>query len=206
VIVATQMLESMIENPVPTRAETSDVANAVIDGADAVMLSGETSVGAHPLTVVETMARIITSTEEHGLSRIPKLGTSPRTQGGAMTLAASNIAEFVEARYVCIFSASGDSAKRMSRLRHDVPIISFTDLPATRARNALVWGVETFLVSHGETTDDLMVIVDEVLLGKGLAEPGDRVVVTAGAPPGSSGSTNNVRVHIVGSGASETLG
>ena len=121
VIVATQMLESMIENPVPTRAETSDVANAVLDGADAVMLSGETSVGAHPIAVVETMARIIESTEEHGLSRIPPFGTKPRTQTGAMTLAAASIAEFVEAKYVCVVSQSGDSARRMSRLQRSDP-------------------------------------------------------------------------------------
>jgi pyruvate kinase len=198
VIVATQMLESMIENPVPTRAETSDVANAVLDGADAVMLSGETSVGAHPVTVVETMARIIASTEDHGLARIPALGTKPHTQGGAMTLAAANIAEFVGARYVCVFSQSGDSARRMSRLRHAVPIVAFTDLPETRSRSALYWGVETFLVARARTTDDLMGTVDEVLLATGRAELGDVVVVTAGAPPGLAGSTNNVRVHTIG--------
>ena len=198
VIVTTQMLESMIENPVPTRAETSDVANAVLDGADAVMLSSETSVGAHPVTVVETMARIIASTEDHGLARIPALGTKPHTQGGAMTLAAVNIAEFVGARYVCVFSQSGDSARRMSRLRHAVPIIAFTDLPDTRSRSALYWGVETFLVARALTTDDLMRTVDEVLLATGRAEFGDVVVVTAGAPPGLAGSTNNVRVHTIG--------
>ena len=198
VIVATQMLESMIENPVPTRAETSDVANAVLDGADAVMLSGETSVGADPVTVVETMARIIASTEDHGLARIPALGTKPHTQGGAMTLAAVNIAEFVGARYVCVFSQSGDSARRMSRLRHAVPIMAFTDLPDTRARSALYWGVETFLVARALTTDDLMRTVDEVLLANGRAVLGDVVVVTAGAPPGLAGSTNNVRVHTIG--------
>ncbi|MFH8250093.1 pyruvate kinase [Microbacterium sp. B2969] len=205
VIVATQMLESMIENPVPTRAETSDVANAVLDGADAVMLSGETSVGAHPVTVVETMARIIASSEEHGLERIPPLGTKPRTQGGAMTLAARSIADFVEAAYVCVFSQSGDSARRMSRLRDRVPILAFTDLPSTRSRNALLWGVETFLVERGATTDELMTILDDALLGSGLAHRGDRVVVTAGAPPGIAGSTNNVRVHTVGTGGSEVL-
>ncbi|MET0296953.1 MAG: pyruvate kinase [Microbacterium sp.] len=205
VIVATQMLESMIENPVPTRAETSDVANAVIDGADAVMLSGETSVGKYPVVVVETMARIVASTEEHGLARIPALGTKPRTQTGALTLAAASIAEFVDASYVCVFSQSGDSARRMSRLRHRVPIVSFTDLPGTRSRNALIWGVQTYLVPRGETTDELMTIIDDVLLGNGLAEVGDRVVMTAGAPPGIAGSTNNVRMHIVGTGASETL-
>ena len=203
VIVATQMLESMIENPVPTRAETSDVANAVLDGADAVMLSGETSVGAHPIAVVETMARIIESTEEHGLGRIPPLGTKPRTQTGAMTLAAASIAEFVEAKYVCVVSQSGDSARRMSRLRHRIPILSFTDQATTRSRNAYLWGVETFLVPRARTTDELMALLDDTLVRSGRAEPGDRVVVTAGAPPGSAGSTNNVRVHIIGAAAGE---
>ena len=203
VIVATQMLESMIENPVPTRAETSDVANAVLDGADAVMLSGETSVGAHPIAVVETMARIIESTEEHGLGRIPPLGTKPRTQTGAMTLAAASIAEFVEAKYVCVVSQSGDSARRMSRLRHRIPVLSFTDQATTRSRNAYLWGVETFLVPRARTTDELMALLDDTLVRSGRAEPGDRVVVTAGAPPGSAGSTNNVRVHIIGAAAGE---
>ena len=123
VIVATQMLESMIDNPVPTRAETSDVANAVLDGADAVMLSGETSVGKYPVVVVETMARIIDSTEEHGLERIRRCTTKPRTQGGAITLAALEVAEFVEAKYLCIFTESGDTARRMSRLRPRIPMI-----------------------------------------------------------------------------------
>ncbi|MEZ3161268.1 pyruvate kinase [Microbacterium sp. BWT-B31] len=203
VIVATQMLESMIESPVPTRAEASDVANAVLDGADAVMLSGETAVGAHPVAVVETMARIVHTTEEHGLERIPPLGTKPHTQGGALTLAARSIADFVDAKYVCVFSQSGDSARRMSRLRDRVPILSFTDLPATRSRNAVLWGVETFLVRRGATTDELMTILDEVLLATGLAQKADRVVVTAGAPPGIPGSTNNVRVHVVGAGGRE---
>lgn len=198
VIVATQMLESMIENPVPTRAETSDVANAVLDGADAVMLSGETGVGAHPVTVIETMARIIASTEENGLERIPPLGTRPRTQGGAMTLAAVTIADVVQARYLCVFSQSGDSSRRMSRLRHRLPILAFTDLPSTRSRMALTWGVETFLVPREATTDALMRTIDDTLLASGHADVGDLVVVTAGAPPGIAGSTNNVRVHRVG--------
>ena len=203
VIVATQMLESMIVNPVPTRAETSDVANAVLDGADAVMLSGETSVGAHPIAVVETMARIIESTEEHGIHRIPPLGTKPRTQTGAMTLAAASIADFVDAKYVCVVSQSGDSARRMSRLRHPIPILSFTDQATTRSRNAYLWGVETFLVPRVRTTDELMALLDDTLLRTGRAEIGDRVVVTAGAPPGSAGSTNNVRVHVIGGAAGE---
>ncbi len=202
VIVATQMLESMIENPVPTRAETSDVANAVLDGADAVMLSGETSVGAHPIAVVETMARIIESTEEHGLGRIPPLGTKPRTQTGAMTLAAASIAEFVEAKYVCVVSQSGDSARRMSRLRHRIPILSFTDQATTRSRNAFLWGVETFLVPRARTTDELMALLDDTLVRSGRAEP---VIASSSrrGSSGSAGSTNNVRVHIIGAAAGE---
>ncbi|MFT4136104.1 pyruvate kinase [Microbacterium sp.] len=198
VIVATQMLESMIVNPVPTRAETSDVANAVVDGADAVMLSGETSVGAHPVLVVETMSRIIESTEEHGLERIPPLGTKPRTQGGALTLVALEIADFVDAKYLCVFSHSGDSARRLSRLRPARPILAFSDAPRTRSQLALVWGVQPHQVRRAVSTDELMVVLDETLLASGLARAGDRVVVIAGAPPGYFGSTNNVRIHTVG--------
>ena len=198
VIVATQMLESMTFNPVPTRAETSDVANAILDGADAVMLSGEVSVGKYPVETVATMARIVTSTEEQGLERIAALGTKPRTQAGALTLAAVKIADFVDARYLCVFTQSGDSASRMSRLRHSAPILAFTDLPETRQRLALTWGVETFLVKRAHTTDDLMKTVDDTLLEAGRVELDDRVVVTAGAPPGISGSSNNVRMHTIG--------
>ncbi|WP_434812110.1 pyruvate kinase [Microbacterium sp. bgisy189] len=198
VIVATQMLESMTVNPVPTRAETSDVANAVLDGADAVMLSGETSVGAYPVVAVETMARIVASTEEHGIDRIPPLGTTPHTQAGALTFAAAAIGEFVQARYVCVFSQSGDSARRMARLRLPLPILAFTDSPDTRQRSAVFWGVETFLVPRARNTDEIMRIIDDVLLADGRAAKGDKVVVTAGAPPGIAGSTNNVRVHTVG--------
>ncbi|MBC7725645.1 MAG: pyruvate kinase [Burkholderiaceae bacterium] len=198
VIVATQMLESMISSPIPTRAETSDVANAVLDGADAVMLSGETSVGEYPVITVQTMARIITSTEEHGLERIPELGTKPRTLGGALTLAAAEVADFVDARYLCVFTESGDSVRRMSRLRHRVPIYAFTPEPGIRSRLAWVWGVETFLVPRVTHTDELMGQVDDVLLGNHRADVGDRVIVIAGSPPGISGSTNDVRVHRVG--------
>ena len=198
VIVATQMLESMISSPVPTRAETSDVANAILDGADAVMLSGETSVGEYPVITVQTMARIVESTEEHGLERIPELGTKPRTQGGAITLAAAEVADFVDARYVCVFTESGDSARRMSRLRFRVPMKAFTPDPAIRRRMSLIWGIESFVVERVTHTDAMYRQVDEVLLGEGLAEVGDKVVVISGSPPGISGSTNDLRVHIIG--------
>jgi len=198
VIVATQMLESMISSPVPTRAETSDVANAVLDGADAVMLSGETSVGEYPVITVQTMARIVESTEEHGLERIPELGTKPRTQGGAITLAAAEVADFVDAKYVCVFTESGDSARRMSRLRFKIPMKAFTPEPAIRRRMALTWGIESFLVPRVTHTDAMYLQVDEILIGQGLAEVGDVVVVISGSPPGISGSTNDLRVHRVG--------
>ncbi|MGN6444884.1 pyruvate kinase [Amnibacterium sp.] len=198
VIVATQMLESMISSPVPTRAETSDVANAVLDGADAVMLSGETSVGEYPVVTVSTMARIVTSTEDHGLERIKPLGTKPRTQGGAITLAAAEVADFVDARYLCVFTESGDSVRRMVRLRSKIPVLAFTPEPGIRSRLALSWGVETFLVPRVTTTDELMHQVDDVLLGIDRLQRGEKVVVIAGSPPGIPGSTNDMRVHVMG--------
>ncbi|MFB8190560.1 pyruvate kinase [Microbacterium sp. NPDC055988] len=198
VIVATQMLESMISSPVPTRAETSDVANAVLDGADAVMLSGETSVGDYPVVVVETMARIIASTEEHGLERIAPLTSKPRTQGGAITLAALEVAEFVDAKFLCVFTQSGDSARRLSRLRSRIPMIAFTPEPDIRRRMALTWGIRSTLVDMVQHTDLMYHQVDEYLLGNKLAEEGDKVVVISGSPPGIIGSTNDLRVHKVG--------
>ncbi|MEI3843454.1 MULTISPECIES: pyruvate kinase [Microbacterium] len=198
VIVATQMLESMISSPVPTRAETSDVANAVLDGADAVMLSGETSVGEYPVVVVETMARIIESTEEHGLERILPLTNKPHTQGGIITLAGEEVAEFVGAKYICVFTQSGDSARRMSRLRSRIPMLAFTPEPSIRRRLAITWGIRSVLVDVVEHTDMMFHQVDEYLLGQGLAAEGDKVVVISGSPPGIIGSTNDIRVHKVG--------
>jgi len=198
VIVATQMLESMIENPVPTRAETSDVANAILDGADAVMLSGETSVGAYPVITVQTMARIVDSTEERGLERIPPLGTKPRTQGGAITLAAAEVADFVDARYVCVFTESGDSARRMARLRFRIPMLAFTPHPAIERRMSLIWGIQSHVVERVEDTDAMVHQVDEFLTASDLVERGDPVVVISGTPPGRAGSTNDLRVHRVG--------
>ncbi|KQM25144.1 MULTISPECIES: pyruvate kinase [Frigoribacterium] len=198
VIVATQMLESMISSPIPTRAETSDVANAVLDGTDAVMLSGETSVGEYPVITVQTMARIVASTEEHGLERIPPLGTRPRTQGGAITLAAADVADFVQAKFLCVFTESGDSVRRMSRLRHSIPILAFTPNEAIRRRMAISWGVQSYLVETVTHTDAMFAQVDDILLGNDLAESGDKVIVIAGSPPGIAGSTNDLRVHRVG--------
>jgi pyruvate kinase len=205
VIVATQMLESMISSPVPTRAETSDVANAVLDGADAVMLSGETSVGEYPVITVATMARIVASTEDHGLERIPPLGTKPRTQGGAITLAAAEVADFVDAKYVCVFTETGDAARRMSRLRFRIPMKAFTPNANIQRRMSLFWGIESFIVERVKHTDAMYKQVDEILMGAGLAEVGDKVVVISGSPPGIPGSTNDLRVHIIGDAKNATV-
>ncbi|NKX56015.1 pyruvate kinase [Arthrobacter mobilis] len=198
VIVATQVLESMIENPRPTRAEASDCANAVLDGADAVMLSGETSIGAYPLETVETMARIIESTEQHGLERVPPLGSRPHTRGGAITRAAVEIADQLDARYICTFTQSGDSARRLSRLRPVRPMFAFTPLASTRNFMALIWGIQPILVDFASHTDQMTAQVDKVLFDAGLVEIDDLVVIAAGSPPGVVGSTNMVKVHRVG--------
>jgi pyruvate kinase len=201
VIVATQMLESMIHASIPTRAETSDVANAVLDGADALMLSGETSVGEFPVETVATMAKIIQSTEENGLDRIPALGTKPHTHAGAVSLAAMEIAELLGSKFVCVFTESGDSLKRISRLRSAVPVLTFTPNEEVAHRLSLVWGSQTFLVPKVDHTDGMFDQVDTTVLKEGLCKIGDEVVVVAGTPPGVPGSTNTLRVHKVGSGA-----
>ncbi|NDC48518.1 MAG: pyruvate kinase [Micrococcales bacterium] len=198
VIVATQMLESMITASRPTRAEASDVANAVLDGADCLMLSGETSVGEFPVETVAAMASIISSTEENGLSRIPELGTKPHTRGGAVTLAAAEIAELLGSKYICVFTESGDSLKRVARLRHEIPTIAFTPSEETMRRLSMVWGSNVYLVPTVMHTDAMMLQVDEILLSEGIAEIGEEVVVVAGTPPGIPGSTNSLRVHRVG--------
>ncbi len=198
VIVATQMLDSMIENARPTRAEASDVANAVLDGADALMLSGETSVGKYPVLTVSTMAKIISTTEAGGLP-IPRLQHDPRTHGGALTIAASNVARAVGAKALVAFSQTGDTVRRLARLHCELPLLAFTPVSEVRAQLALSWGVETFHMPFVQHTDDMFRQVDQALLGLGRAEPGDYVVVVAGSPPGTPGSTNTLRVHLIGS-------
>lgn len=201
VIVATQMLDSMIDNARPTRAEASDVANAVIDGTDAVMLSGETSVGKHPTDTVRTMARIVEAAEGDILAKgLPPLTerNKPRTQGGAVARAAAEIGDFLGARFLVAFTQSGDTVRRLSRYRSPIPLLAFTPEPATRSQLSLTWGVETFLGPHVDSTDAMVDQVDELLTRYGRCEKGDVVVITAGSPPGVSGTTNLVRVHHIG--------
>ena len=199
VIVATQMLESMISAPRPTRAETSDVANAILDGADAVMLSGETSVGAYPVLTVQTMARIVANTEAHGQDQLTNIDWDPHTTSGVITKAAAEIGERVNAKFLVAFTHSGDAARRLSRLRSPIPILAFTPIEATQAALTLAWGVDTVLVPMVSHTDDMIRQVDKALTENGFISEGERVVIIAGSPPGVAGHTNMIRVRRIGS-------
>lgn len=198
VIVATQVLDSMITAPRPTRAEASDVANAVLDGADAIMLSGETSVGAFPIEAVQTMARIISTTEDNGLDQIKSMGSMPKTKGGAITWAAVEVGRLLGVQYLVSFTTSGDSARRMARLRSRIPVLAFTPEPRVRSQLALTWGIETFLGPPVKHTDEMVILVDQTLLALGRVYRGTEVVIVAGSPPGIPGSTNAMRVHRMG--------
>ncbi len=198
VIVATQMLDSMINNSSPTRAEATDCANAVLDGADALMLSGETAVGEFAIQAVQTMARIIKRTEELGLDRIRPLTKNPRTKGGAITKAAAEVGETLGAKFLVTFTQSGDSARRISRLRSPIPIIAITPDLGTYNRLALTWGVESLIISMVKHTDEMVLQADKILIDGKRAEVGETVMIVAGSPPGIPGSTNAMRVHIVG--------
>jgi len=198
VIVATQMLDSMMSNSSPTRAEATDCANAVLDGADALMLSGETAVGEFAIQAVQTMARIIERTEELGLDRIRPLTKNPRTKGGAITKAAAEVGETLGAKFLVTFTQSGDSARRISRLRSPIPIIAITPDLGTYNRLALTWGVESLTISMVKHTDEMVLQADKILIDGKRAEVGETVMIVAGSPPGIPGSTNAMRVHIVG--------
>jgi pyruvate kinase len=197
VIVATQMLESMINSSRPTRAEASDVANAVLDGADAVMLSGETSVGKHPVGAVRTMERIIDAVESADV-HVPELVRPSRSRSGAIVRAAKDVGEALEVKALATFTQTGETARRLAALHPRQPLLAFTVDARVRSQLALSWGVETFLVPSVQHTDDMVDQVDFSLLSIGRLKVGDRVVVVAGSPPNTVGSTNLIRVHEVG--------
>lgn len=197
VIVATQMLDSMIEHSRPTRAEASDVANAVMDGADAVMLSGETSVGKFPTVTVQTMARIIAAVEGESV-QAPPLTHVPKTKRGAISDAARDIGERLEAAALVAFTQSGDTVRRLARLHTPLRLLAFTPLDTTYRQLSLTWGVQCFKVPAVDTTDEMVRQVDvSVSKVPGFAV-GDRVIIVAGSPPNTSGSTNLIRVHRLG--------
>ena len=196
VIVATQMLDSMIDNSRPTRAEASDVANAVLDGTDAVMLSGETSIGVDPHNVVRTMDRIVRVAESMG--SVPPLNHIPRTKRGVISYSARDIAERLNSRALVAFTSSGETARRMARLHSHLPLLVFTPNQEVRSQLALTWGAETFLCQDVDNTDQMMRVLDESLLHLDKYKEGDMMVVVAGTPPGIAGTTNMIHVHQLG--------
>lgn len=205
VIVATQMLESMINSSRPTRAEASDVANAVLDGADALMLSGETSVGDNPVGVVETMARIIEHVEVEALEQLPKLESEDQgSTGRAVTTAAVAVGKATKSKYLIAFTETGRSVRLMARHRSSTQILAFTTDEKVQRQLAMIWGTETFHTDTVQHTDDMVATVDRHLTTNNLAKYGELVVVVAGVPPGVPGTTNGMRVHKVGTGADES--
>ena len=201
VIVATQMLESMVGSSRPTRAEASDVANAILDGTDAVMLSGETSVGRYPIESVRTMGSIVSAVEQQALDALPPLADAPHSKSEAIAASAVSVAEIVDAKFIVAFTETGSSARHVARHRSAIPLLAFTPRPEVRSQLALSWGVETFLVPFVSHTDEMVKLVDGALLDIGRLEIGDLVVIVAGAPPGIPGSTNAMRVHRIGDAA-----
>src|ERR1700761_9096071 len=202
VIVATQMLESMISAPRPTRAEVSDVAGAVVEGADAVILSAETSVGAYPIETVATMSRIVAVAEESSLRAEHHLTRRPTTTGGAIARAAAEVGAIVGAKALVAFTMTGETARRLARYRSPIPLLAFTTDPAIRSQLALTWGVETFIVPSVRPTDEMVHAVDSALVSLNRCAIGDKIVIVAGSPPGSPGKTNALRVHRIGDAVS----
>ncbi|OQO94046.1 pyruvate kinase [Saccharomonospora piscinae] len=197
VIVATQMLDSMINNSRPTRAEASDVANAVLDGTDAVMLSGETSVGRYPIETVATMSRIVEAVEAD-MPTVPPLSHVPRTKRGVISYAARDIGERLNAKALVAFTQSGDTVRRLARLHTRLPLLAFTPLESVRRQLAMTWGTTARLVDQVDSTDRMIQQVDHAMLETGRYRRGDVVVIVAGSPPGTVGSTNLIRVHRLG--------
>jgi pyruvate kinase len=198
VITATQMLESMIEHPRPTRAEASDVANAILDGTDAVMLSAETAAGKYPRLAVEAMSRIIREVELH-----PPVGDSTLHGGGVVTtevaIAAATIAasQMLGTPLIVVFTKSGFSARVVSSHRPRVPILALTDQPGTYRQLALVWGIIPELVPHSDSYDEMMTRAKSAVVARDLAAPGDRIIVTAGVPFDVPGTTNLLKVETI---------
>jgi pyruvate kinase len=198
VITATEMLESMVTSTRPTRAEASDVANAIWDGTDAVMLSQETSVGAHPVEAVRAMARICVAAQQHSsFQRQRQIWREPGEIGSAIAHAAATSADEVGARVIIAFTESGTTALRCSKARPRVPVIAASPHPDVLRRTALYSGVIPLLVSPGRDTDQMVANATQAAVRSGLVRHGDRVVVVAGVPVGRPGQTNLMKVEIV---------
>ncbi len=201
VITATQMLQSMVESPRPTRAETSDVANAILDGTDAVMLSGETAIGRYPVEAV-AMMREISVMAEARMRPVPEqaslsLSDDPISISDAVSEATARVAAFVRARMIVSVTASGYTARRVARERPNRPIVALTADGQVLRQLALVWGVAPLPIPPYEGADEMLEVVSVALLDAGYVREGDRVVVTAGLPSGGRGTTNLLKVHCI---------
>jgi pyruvate kinase len=200
VITATQMLESMVENPLPTRAEVSDVANAIYDGTDALMLSAETSVGKYPVEAVRMMARIASETDAtvstRGLQEPPH-GPNP-SYAEIVADAAHQSAHDAQVAAIVVFTATGFSARLISRYRPGVPVYAFTPSEAVARRLSAVYGIRPILAPDVPSTDDMLALMDRVLVERNLVRPGEGVVFVAGQPIGRAGTTNLLKLHRIG--------
>jgi pyruvate kinase len=200
VITATQMLESMVQHPRPTRAEASDVANAILDGTDAVMLSAETAAGLHPVLALQAMRRIATAAEQAPVARgqgIDRVQPGSATIEETIAAASVTAVRLLGANTIVVFTKSGFSAKIVAARRPNVRIVVLTDNVRTYRQLAMVWGVVPFLVPHCDTYDQMVGIARDTLLERGLAVKGERVVITAGVPFDVPGTTNQLKVETV---------
>jgi pyruvate kinase len=201
VITATQMLESMTEHARPTRAETSDVANAILDGTDAIMLSGETSVGRYPVGSVRMMDRIARETEGEfpaGVSTVPSRQRHATSFPDAISLAACTAADSLGLKAICAFTQSGFTAGLVSKQRPTVPIIAFTPDPAVQRRIALYWGVSARIMPLKKHAEAMIEAMEAQLLREKLVRKGDQVAVVAGVPLMSGGIANLLKLHEIG--------
>jgi pyruvate kinase len=201
VITATQMLESMVRNPRPTRAEASDVANAMLDGTDAVMLSAETAIGDFPVEAVEAMDRIIREMERSGPGReerrMERMSGGPVTVEDAIALGTHAVARMLRTPLIVTLTKGGFTARRVAATRPTVPILAVTTEPVTYRQLALVWGIVPVLVDRVPGYDAMLGVVRDLILRRGYAAAGDRIVMTAGVPWEVSGSTNLIKVEVV---------
>ncbi|RVM98392.1 pyruvate kinase, partial [Sinorhizobium meliloti] len=202
VVVATQMLESMISSPVPTRAEVSDVATAVFEGADAVMLSAESASGEYPVEAVSTMASIASNVERdpHYPGIIYAQRTPPEATGAdAISLAAHQIAETLKLAAIVTYTSSGTTGLRAARERPQVPVIALSPIVQTARRLSVVWGLHCVVTEDATDLDDMVNRACRIVSTEGFGKPGDRIIVTAGVPLGTPGATNMLRIAYIGS-------
>ncbi len=201
VITATQMLESMISSPRPTRAESSDVANAVFDGSDTLMLSGETAVGAYPVETVAMMAKIIESAEAYSegpLLDLPALGHDKSDYSAQVALSASRLAHDLDAKFIVVYTESGYSARLISKHRPTCPILVLSAHEETCRKTTLLWGVRAHKIERQRLLSDLRNSIDELLTSSGWAAPGDLICIVAGTPFEVAGRTNMIQLHAIG--------